>query len=137
MDDFEDDDGHDVAFTAAASDFLVEAEREIEALEGLAAARRVLHGLGLEIELQGLGHRFRTVSDAEVLVHAYQAYGPECVSRLDGMFAFAIWDAARRTLVLARDRMGRNLCTTLPEPTHSYSVPSFAPYSSIRRCRAS
>jgi len=60
----------------------------------------------LRLELQGLGHRFQTASDAEVLVHAYETYGPECVTRLDGMFAFAIWDAVRRTLVLARDRMG-------------------------------
>jgi len=60
----------------------------------------------LRLELQGLGHRFQTASDAEVLVHAYETYGPECVARLDGMFAFAIWDAVRRTLVLARDRMG-------------------------------
>src|SRR6267378_436325 len=60
----------------------------------------------LRLELQRLGHCFRTASDAEVLVHAYETYGPACVSRFDGMFAFAIWDAVRRTLVLARDRMG-------------------------------
>ncbi len=60
----------------------------------------------LREELEGLGYKFRTSSDTEVLVHAYEAYGPECVSRLDGMFAFAVWDRARRTLVLARDRMG-------------------------------
>lgn len=60
----------------------------------------------LRVELERLGHRFRTTSDTEVLVHAYEAYGPACVSRLDGMFALAIWDVGQRTLVLARDRMG-------------------------------
>ncbi len=60
----------------------------------------------LRAELQRLGHRFRTASDSEVVVHAYEAYGPACVSRLDGMFAFAIWDRPHRTLILARDRMG-------------------------------
>jgi asparagine synthase (glutamine-hydrolysing) len=53
------------------------------------------------------GHRFRTQSDTEVIVHAYDAYGSACVERLRGMFAFAIWDDARRRLVLARDRAGK------------------------------
>lgn len=70
----------------------------------------------LRLELQRLGHRFRTASDAEVLVHAYEAYGSECVSRLHGMFAYAIWDAAQRTLVLARDRMGE-------KPLYYYAGP--------------
>ncbi len=57
-------------------------------------------------ELQALGYRFRTRSDTEVIVHAWQAWGPACVQRLRGMFAFAIWDRHRQTLFLARDRMG-------------------------------
>ncbi|MBI3154379.1 MAG: amidotransferase 1, exosortase A system-associated [Burkholderiales bacterium] len=57
-------------------------------------------------ELQALGHVFRTHSDTEVIVHAWEAWGEECVQRLRGMFAFAIWDRHRQTLFLARDRLG-------------------------------
>lgn len=57
-------------------------------------------------ELQSLGYRFRTRSDTEVLVHAWQAWGEDCVKRLRGMFAFALWDRDRQCLFLARDRMG-------------------------------
>lgn len=57
-------------------------------------------------ELQALGHRFKTRSDTEVIVHAWEAWGPACVSRLRGMFAFALWDRSQQTLFLARDRMG-------------------------------
>ncbi len=52
------------------------------------------------------GHRFGTHSDTETILHLYEEYGPECVQRLRGMFAFAIWDSAARTLFLARDRFG-------------------------------
>jgi asparagine synthase (glutamine-hydrolysing) len=61
----------------------------------------------LREELKEQGHRFQTESDTEVIVHAYEEYGDECVSRFRGMFAFAIWDSKRRTLFLARDRVGK------------------------------
>jgi asparagine synthase (glutamine-hydrolysing) len=60
----------------------------------------------LRAELQALGYPFRTRSDTEVIVHAWSAWGPACVHRLRGMFAFAIWDRPQQTLFLARDRMG-------------------------------
>jgi asparagine synthase (glutamine-hydrolysing) len=56
--------------------------------------------------LESSGHRFRTRSDTEVLVHLYEDLGPEFVSRLHGMFAFAIWDSRNQSLLLARDRTG-------------------------------
>ncbi len=57
-------------------------------------------------ELQALGHRFHTRSDTEVIVHAWEAWGEDCVKRFRGMFAFALWDQNRQTLLLARDRLG-------------------------------
>ena len=56
--------------------------------------------------LEAHGHRYRTRSDTETIVHAYEQWGDACVEHLRGMFAFAIWDARRRRLLLARDRMG-------------------------------
>jgi asparagine synthase (glutamine-hydrolysing) len=57
-------------------------------------------------ELESSGSRFRTASDSEVAAHAYDEWGLDFLDRLDGMFALALWDGARRRLVLARDRMG-------------------------------
>ncbi|MBO8195121.1 asparagine synthase (glutamine-hydrolyzing) [Streptomyces oryzae] len=57
-------------------------------------------------QLAALGHRFRTAGDTEVVLRAYLEWGPECVQRLDGMFAFAVWDPRSRQLLLARDRLG-------------------------------
>ena len=63
--------------------------------------------LELREELLGKGHTFRTRSDTETIVHAYEEWGPECVRRFRGMFAFAIWDANNERLLLARDRYGK------------------------------
>jgi asparagine synthase (glutamine-hydrolysing) len=60
----------------------------------------------LRAQLMARGHRFRTRSDTETIVHAWEEYGPGCVSRLRGMFAFVIWDARQHRLFGARDRMG-------------------------------
>jgi len=61
----------------------------------------------LRSELVQLGHRFATESDTEVLVHGFEEWGLRLAERLDGMFAFAIWDEARATVYLARDRLGK------------------------------
>jgi len=63
--------------------------------------------LELRAELEAKGHRFRTHSDSETIVHLYEEMGGRCVERLNGMFAFAIWDTRRQSLLLARDRMGK------------------------------
>ncbi len=61
---------------------------------------------GIAAELIAKGHRFRTHSDTEVIVHAWEEWGEECVKRFTGMFAFALWDERQETLFLARDRFG-------------------------------
>lgn len=61
----------------------------------------------LRRELEGRGHRFRSDADTEVIVHGYEEWGDEVVPRLDGMFAFGVWDSRQRRLLLARDRSGK------------------------------
>ena len=57
-------------------------------------------------DLEQKGHKFATHTDTETIVHAYEEYGEDCVAKLNGMFAFAIWDGRNQKLVLARDRIG-------------------------------
>jgi asparagine synthase (glutamine-hydrolysing) len=60
----------------------------------------------LRKELEAAGHRFKTRSDTEVILHGYEQWGADCVSRFNGMFAFAIWDRNRQRLFVARDHLG-------------------------------
>ncbi len=63
--------------------------------------------MDLRRELEAAGHAFRTRTDTEVIVHAWEQWGRDCVRRFRGMFAFALWDRNRRELFLARDRLGK------------------------------
>jgi asparagine synthase (glutamine-hydrolysing) len=65
--------------------------------------------LQLKTELSGYGHVFRTNSDTEVIVHGYKQWGKDVLDHLNGMFGLAVWDAKRKQLMLARDRMGIKL----------------------------
>jgi asparagine synthase (glutamine-hydrolysing) len=67
----------------------------------------IFNHAALRPSLEQAGHRYTTRSDTETILHAYEQYGPECVLRLRGMFAFAIWDKNSRKLFCARDRLGK------------------------------
>ena len=67
----------------------------------------IFNYLELRADLESKGHSFTTDCDTEVVLHAYQEYGPECLTQLNGQFAFAIWNENDRSLFLARDRVGK------------------------------
>jgi asparagine synthase (glutamine-hydrolysing) len=60
----------------------------------------------LRVELEARGHQFHSLTDTEVIIHAYEEWGDDCVQRFNGMFAFAIWDKPNQRIFLARDRYG-------------------------------
>ena len=72
----------------------------------------------LRDKLRERGHIFATQSDSEVIVHAYEEYGEECVLQFRGMFAFAIWDSVKESLFLARDRFGKKPLFYILENNH-------------------
>src|SRR3712207_472737 len=72
----------------------------------LIANAEIYNHRALRSELEQRGHRFATGSDCEAILHAYEEHGPDCVRKLNGIFAFALWDDRRRRLVAARDEFG-------------------------------
>ena len=72
----------------------------------LIANGEIYNFIELRKQLEAQGHRFSTVTDCETILHLYEDHGLDCVRHLRGMFVFALWDAARKRLVLVRDRMG-------------------------------
>ncbi|MBC8133626.1 MAG: asparagine synthase (glutamine-hydrolyzing) [Deltaproteobacteria bacterium] len=83
-------------------------------------------------ELSALGHRFHSRSDTEVLVHGYEEWGERLLDRIDGMFAFAIWDGRRRRLFAARDRMGKKPFYWASIPRDGGRPPLFAFASELK-----
>ncbi|MGK5629445.1 asparagine synthase (glutamine-hydrolyzing) [Streptomyces sp. URMC 123] len=81
-------------------------ERDGRTVVALTYSGEVFNFLELRRELIGLGHTFRTHSDTEVVLHAYLEWGEDFTERLNGMYAFAVWDARTDELLLVRDRMG-------------------------------
>jgi len=90
----------------------------------------------LKTELEQRGHIFYTASDTEVIVHLYEEMGEDCVKKLNGMFAFAIWDSGKKGLLLARDRLGiKPLHYSIIDGTIIFGseIKAILPYPSVKR----
>jgi len=90
----------------------------------------------LKDSLEVLGHQFKTNSDTEVIVHAYESWGESCVTKLRGMFAFAIWDERKQKLFLARDRVGIKplyYYNDLQKVVFASEIKAILQYSGIKR----
>ena len=82
--------------------------------------------------LEGVGYHFRTRTDTEVILRSYQHWGIECTTQLRGMFAFAIWDAPKRRLLLARDRLGKK---PLYYSEHNGAISFASELQGLLKCR--
>src|SRR5215203_6839653 len=98
----------------------------------------------LRADLEKRGYSFRTASDTEVLPHLYEQYGDEMIAKLNGMFAFALWDSKRRRLLIARDRFGEkplywgvfgNTLLFASEPKVLLAHPSVKPFLNLQALR--
>jgi asparagine synthase (glutamine-hydrolysing) len=89
----------------------------------LIANGEIYNYIELRDQLRGRGHVFKSGSDCEVILHLYQEHGEDCVHHLRGMFAFALWDKRKQTLLLARDRMGE-------KPLYLYEQDGFLAFGS-------
>ena len=106
-------------------DLSPEAAQPMATEAGLAIAYNgeVYNYRALREELEARGTKFRSASDTEVVLRGWEAWGRDVLGRLDGMFAFALWDRPAGELVLARDAVGIKPCTTRRSPRASSSPP--------------
>jgi asparagine synthase (glutamine-hydrolysing) len=90
----------------------------------------------LRKDLESKGHRFRSHSDSEVVLHLYEESGPKCLDKLNGMFAFALWDCRKQSLLLARDRVGKkplHYCQAAGELIFASEIKSLLQHPAVDR----